>query len=262
VGRGIAAKLEARGIYTMGDVARTSLTDEELFYRLFGVNAELLIYHAWGYEPCTMEDIKAYKPDSTSLGSGQVLHCAYGYDKARLIVREMIDTLSLDLVEKGLCTDQIVLSVGYDIDNLKDGGFDGEVSLDFYGRRVPKMAHGTATLPRKSSSTKDLTDATLDLFDRIVDKKLSVRRINLTAGRLVKEDEYHAGEQLDMLSLLTDGDSAHEEREIKRKKERKIQSAVLDIKKKYGKNSIIKGMNLEDGATAKDRNEQIGGHKA
>lgn len=262
VGRGIAAKLEARGIYTMGDVARTSLTDEELFYRLFGVNAELLIDHAWGYEPCTMEDIKAYKPDSTSLGSGQVLHCAYGYDKARLIVREMIDTLSLDLVEKGLCTDQIVLSVGYDIDNLKDGGFDGEVSLDFYGRRVPKMAHGTATLPRKSSSTMELTNAALELFDKIVDKRLSVRRINLTAARLVKEGEYKAGEQLDILTLINGGDAAHEEREIRRKKERKIQSAVLDIKKKYGKNSIIKGMNLEDGATAKDRNEQIGGHKA
>lgn len=263
VGRGIASKLEERGLYTMGDVARASIGEaEEMLYRLFGVNAELLIDHAWGYEPCQMKDIKSYRPDNTSLGSGQVLHCAYGFDKARLIVREMIDTLSLDLVEKGLCTDQIVLTVGYDIENLEGSDFRGDVSVDFYGRRVPKGAHGTASLDYKTSSTKILTEKALDLFDRIVDRSLSVRRINLTAGRLASEADYRHAEQLDVFSLISGGDNAHEEKAKKRKKERKIQSAVLDIKKKYGKNSIIKGMNLEDGATAKDRNEQIGGHKA
>lgn len=272
VGHGYAKKLESVGIYTMGDVARCSIGEagsyynEDLLYKMFGVNAELLIDHAWGYEPCTIADIKAYKPESSSIYSGQVLHCAYTADKARLVVREMTDAMVLELVEKGLVTDQIVLTVGYDIDNLKDknisSSYHGEVTTDRYGRDVPKHAHGTGNIGHYTSSTKEILQTVSELYDRIVNPKLLVRRITIAACRLLDEKEAENNkpyEQMDMFSMLEDKDT-HEKEE--RAKEKKLQTAMIDIKKKFGKNAILKGMNFEDGATAKDRNGQIGGHKA
>lgn len=276
VGKGYAKSLEAQGIYTMGDVARCSVGDvnsyynEALLYRLFGVNAELLIDHAWGYEPCTIADIKAYKPASNSIGSGQVLKYPYSYDKALLVVKEMIDLLVLDLVDKGLVTDQIVLTVGYDVENLTDPeisrGYHGDVTTDFYGRKVPKHAHGTANLGRYTSSTKLIIDAVSELYESIVDKKLLVRRLNLSANRVVGEGDVKAisqtGEQINMFVDYDAIERQKEEENAKLKREKTMQMTVIDIKKKYGKNAIIKGMNLEEGATAKERNGQIGGHKA
>ena len=271
VGRGYARTLEANGMYTMGDVARCSLGDtrayynEELLYRLFGVNAELLIDHACGVEPGTISDIKAYKPSSNSISSGQVLHCPYTADKARLVVREMVDLMSLELVEKRLVTDQIVLTVGYDIDNLKGSAaedYHGEITTDHYGRRVPKHAHGTENLSRYTSSTKELMSAVSRLYDRIINKKLLVRRMTVAVCHVVSEDSAEAkgvGEQLDIFSVLEDDRIKKEKDDMKR--ERQLQTALIDIKKKHGKNSILKGMNFEEGATAKDRNSQIGGHK-
>ena len=275
VGRGYAKSLEAQGIYTMGDVARCSVGDvnsyynEALLYRLFGVNAELLIDHAWGYEPCTIADIKAYKPETNSLGSGQVLGCPYTYEKARLIVREMTDLLVLDLVDKGLVTDQIVLTVGYDIENLTNPEiskkYHGAVTTDYYGRKVPKHAHGTANVGRYTSSTKLILDAVTELYERIVDKNLLVRRLNITAARVIAESDVKdsgTGEQMSMFVDYGEIERKREEEEEKLKREKKMQKTVIDIKKKYGRNAILKGMNLEEGATAKDRNRQIGGHKA
>ena len=267
VGRGYAKKLEAHGMFTMGDIARRSLTDEDLLYKLFGVNAELLIDHAWGWEPCTMADVKAYQPESKSIGSGQVLQCPYSYDKARLVVREMADQLALDLVDKGLVTDQLVLTVGYDIENLKGEGrsYQGEVKTDRYGRAVPKHAHGTANLEEFTASTRRITAAALELFDRIIDRGLLVRRFYLTAARVVDEasaPDKKAFEQLDLFTdyAATQEQKAQEAAELER--EKKLQRAMLDIKRKFGKNAILKGMNLEEGATAKGRNETIGGHRA
>lgn len=268
IGRGYEKKLEANGLYTMGDIARCSLDNEELLYKLFGINAELLIDHAWGWEPCTMANIKAYKPTTNSIGSGQVLQCPYNFDKARLVAREMADALVLDLVDKGLVTDQITLTVGYDIDNLTDPtrrkSYHGPVTTDHYGRAVPKHAHGTGNLPRYTSSTKLVLQAVMELYDRIVDPGLLVRRLNLTANHVVTEADApkSAPEQLD---LFTDYEAArHQEarEEAELSREKKMQEAMLSIKKKYGKNAILKGMNLEDGATARERNQQIGGHKA
>ena len=265
VGGGYTRKLEAHGIYTMGDIARCSLTDEDLLYRLFGVNAELLIDHAWGWEPCTMADIKAYKPESKSVGSGQVLQCPYGYDKARLVVREMADQLALDLVDKGLVTDQLVLTVGYDIENLKGRTYQGEVTKDRYGRSIPKHAHGTANLEEYTASTRRIITAALELFDRIIDRELLVRRLYLTAARVTDEESAPDKKAAEQLDLFTDY-AAKQERETQEsadlEREKKLQRTMLDIKKKFGKNAILKGMNLEEGATAKSRNEQIGGHKA
>ena len=269
VGRGYSEKLEAHGLYTMGDIARASLkTDsplmgEELLYKLFGVNAELLIDHAWGIESCTMQDIKAYKPSSTSLGSGQVLHCGYDFDKAKLIVREMVDSLALDLVEKGLLTEKIVLTVGYDIENVKSG-YSGEIAKDYYGRAVPKHAHGTATVSEYTSSSRELTEATLDLFDRIVARDLLVRRLNICAIGVIKEEDFkHYGtRQVGIFDLIEDKNSQKEAKKVTRVRDKRVQSAVIDIKKRFGKNAIIKGMSLEEGATGTQRNEQIGGHKA
>ena len=272
VGRGIARKLEANGLYTMGDVARCSLGsrdafyNEELLYKLFGVNAELLIDHAWGWEPCTMAHIKAYKPQTNSISSGQVLTCPYTAKKARLIVQEMIDALALDLVDKQLVTDQIVLTVGYDVDNLLDPErrrrYHGEITIDGYGREVPKHAHGTSNLPEKTSSTKMLMHQTLELYDRIINMDLLVRRITICANRIlpasqVREEGYH---QLDLFSMMEQ--QTEEKRTIAADKEKKLQQAVLDIKKRYGKNAVLRGMNFKEGATARDRNKQIGGHKA
>ena len=267
VGRGYAAKLESCGIRTMGDIARCSLggpgcaCNEELLYKLFGVNAELLIDHAWGYEPCTIADIKAYKPQASSLGSGQVLHCPYTADKAGLVLREMTDLLVLDLVDKGLVTDQMVLTVGYDIDNLAGVGYHGTVTTDHYGRKIPKHAHGSINLGKFTSSTREILAAVSSLYDRIVDKDLLVRRLNIVANHVVTESEAGHAAPPEQLDLFTDPTEKARE-EVSLAREKRMQQAVLTIKKKFGKNAILKGMNLEEGATAKDRNKQIGGHRA
>ena len=270
VGRGYAKKLETYGIYTMGDVARCSEQNEELLYRLFGKNAELLIDHAWGWEPCTVEAVKAYRPESSSLGSGQVLQCPYDAEKAKLVVREMADALSLDLVEKRLVTDQIVITVGYDIENLTDPErrkkYRGEVVTDRYGRQIPKHAHGTENLESFTSSTQKVVEAASVLYDRIVDKNLLIRRMNITANNIVEEkDAPQKNNSYQQLDLFTDY-AAEEEQEkqeaLRLDRERKLQEATITIKKKFGKNAILKGMSLQEGATAKNRNEQIGGHKA
>lgn len=275
VGKGYAKKLEEHGLFTMGDIARCSigksneLYNEELLYKLFGINAELLIDHAWGYEPCTMEQVKAYKPETNSVCSGQVLHCPYDYEKAKLIVKEMTDQMVLDLVDKGLVTDQLVLTIGYDIENLSNPSlkyqYKGEVTIDRYGRKVPKHAHGTANLEKKTSSTRLITNAVMDLYDRIVDEHLLVRRITITANKLVDEKSVKQEDEYQQLDLFTDYEAQRKkqaEEEEKLERERRMQEAMLSIKKKFGKNAVLKGMNLEEGATAKDRNEQIGGHKA
>lgn len=268
VGKGYAKKLEERGIYTMGDVARCSLYDEDLLYKLFGINAELLIDHAWGWEPCTIADIKAYKPSTNSLSSGQVLKTPYYFHKAKLVTREMTELLVLDLVEKGLVTDQMVLTIGYDIENLTDKSiknmYKGEITTDFYGRKIPKHAHGTINLERQTSSSKLIVDAVMELFDRIVNRSLMVRRIAVAACKLERESAVNEP-QPEQLDLFTDYKELEEKRKVQEEslaKEKKMQEAVLSIKKKYGKNAILKGMNLEEGATAKERNGQIGGHKA
>ncbi|MFT4105185.1 MAG: DNA methylase [Lacrimispora sp.] len=275
VGRGYAKKLEEQGIFTMGDIARCSLgkpTDyynEDLLYRLFGINAELLIDHAWGWEPCTIADIKAYKPATNCIGSGQVLQCAYPFDKTKLIVREMTDLLVLDLVDKRLVTDQLVLTVGYDIENLTNPKIKklylGPITVDHYGRSVPKSAHGTANLGRQTSSTRLIMEAVTDLFERIADKNLLVRRVNVTANHVVDEGTVHQEDGFEQLDLFTDYEAVQAKKEAEEAelvREKNIQKAMLEIKKKYGKNAIIKGMNLEEGATSLDRNNQIGGHKA
>ncbi|MBQ4537538.1 MAG: DNA methylase [Lachnospiraceae bacterium] len=275
VGRGYQKKLEANGLFTMGDIARCSLGgsqdyyNEDLLYRLFGINAELLIDHAWGWEPVTMEQVKAYKPSTNSLSTGQVLHCAYDFQKGKLIVREMTDLLVLDLVEKRLLTDQMVLTVGYDIDNLTDPNicekYKGEVTVDPYGRRVPKHAHGTVNLEMHTSSTKLIIDAVMDLYDRIVNPNLLVRRITIVANHLVDESTVREKNSYEQLDLFTDYDALLKERETKKQaleKERKLQEAMLQVKKKYGKNAILKGTNLQEGAMTIERNRQIGGHKA
>jgi len=275
VGKGYAKKLEEQGLYTMGDIARCSLGksndyyNEDLLYKLFGINAELLIDHAWGWEPCTIADIKAYKPSTNSIGSGQVLHCAYTFDKAKLIVREMIDLLVLDLVDKRLVTDQLVLTVGYDIENLtspeKKKSYHGAITVDHYGRSVPKSAHGTINLDRQTSSTKLIIDAVTELYDRIVDKNLLIRRVNITANHVVDEANIQKADNFEQLDLFTNYDDMKkkkEEEEAELTREKKMQKTILEIKKKYGKNAIIMGMNLEEGATTLERNKQIGGHKA
>lgn len=275
VGTGYARKLEAHGLYTMGDIARCSIgkeTDyynEELLYKLFGVNAEILVDHAWGWEPCTIADVKAYKPENKSIVSGQVLQCPYEFEKARLVVREMADALALDLVDKGLVTNQIVLTVGYDIENLSDpkrrAGYKGPIATDHYGRKIPKHAHGTANLDRYSSSTKEIVRATLELYERIMDKNLLVRRLSITANRLISEADVPKQPTAEQLDLFTDYTAQEKQREAESaalEREKKMQKAMLDIKKKFGKNAILKGMNLEEGATARERNQTIGGHHA
>ena len=271
VGKGYAKKLEENGMFTLGDVALESMTErgEDRLYKLFGVNAELLIDHAWGWEPCTIAEIKKYKPSTNSLGSGQVLHCPYDNEKARLIVHEMTDLLVLDLVEKHLVTDQLVLTVGYDIENLTDPKiskyYTGPVTTDHYGRQIPQHAHGTVNLDRQTSSTRIIVEAMLGLFDRIVDKKLLVRRVNISANRVVSESSMSTSAPMEQMDLFTD----YEELERKQKaeqaaleRERKAQKAIIELRKKFGKNAVLKGMNLQEGATTKDRNEQVGGHKA
>jgi DNA polymerase V len=275
IGKGYAKKLESYGLLTMGDIARCSLgkpTDyynEDLLYTLFGINAELLIDHAWGWEPCTIADIKRYKPSTNSIGSGQVLHYAYTFDKAKLIVREMTDLLVLDLVDKKLVTDQLVLTVGYDIENLTNPeikkAYHGAITTDYYGRAVPKSAHGSANLGRQTSSTKLILNAVTTLFERIVDKNLLIRRVNITVNHVVDEKAVHKPnnfEQLDLFTDYADAQTKQESDEAGLAREKKVQKVILEIKKKHGRNAILKGMNLEEGATTVDRNKQIGGHKA
>ena len=275
VGRGYATKLEEHGMFTMGDVARCSIGkpherhNEDLLYKLFGINAELLIDHAWGWEPCTISDIKAYQPRANSISSGQVLQFPYAFDKAKLIVREMTDLLVLDLVDKGLVTDQMVLTIGYDIENLTNPeisrSYHGEVTVDHYGRKIPKQAHGTTNLSRQTSSTMLIMEAVMALFDRIVDKNLLVRRIYVIANRVVDEHSIGKKDTYEQLDLFTDYEAVQKQtaaEEAALAREKKIQEAVIEIKKKYGKNAVLKGMNLEEGATTASRNRQIGGHKA
>lgn len=267
VGKGYAEKLANMGLYSMGDIARRSLDaqGEKELYRVFGVNAELLIDHAWGYEPCTMETIKAYRPASTSVSSGQVLHCPYTNEQARLIVWEMADQMILDLVAKKLMTSQIVLDVGYDIKNIAKG-YTGPVHIDHYGRRVPKPAHGTVSLKKHSSSTKELLHETLALYDRIVSPTLMVRRITITMGKLIDEDSAtKQDEDVVQFDLFSDTEKEAKESEAAEhaeQKEKSLQHAMIAIKNKFGKNAILKAANLKEEARAIARNSEIGGHKA
>ena len=268
VGKGYAKKLEENDMFTMGDVARMSLENEDLLFKLFGVNAEFLIDHAWGYEPCTILQAKKYKPATNSISQGQVLHSPYNYNNAKLIVKEMADNLSLELVQKKLLTSQIVLTIGYDIDNLTNpkilSKYDGEITTDMYGRKIPKHSHGTINIDHKTSSTKIIMEEVIKLFDRIVNPILLVRRINLTACNLIDERNYVEDKKSEQLNLFTNYQLEEEKKEEQRKdeqNEKKIQKTLLELKNKYGKNSILKGINYLDGATAKDRNEEVGGHK-
>ena len=267
VGKGYAKKLEQNGIYTMGDIARCSVENEEKLYKLFGINAEFLIDHAWGYEPVKIEDIKSYTPTTNSLSSGQVLHCPYDYERTKLIVKEMADSLVLDLVEKRLVTNQIVLTIGYDIENLINlaiaNNYNGEVTIDRYGRSVPKHAHGTINLKEYTSSTIDILKAVEDLYERIINKKLLTRRITIVANNVIREEKIPKKnfQQLDLFMDYKKIEQQNKEKESKRKKENNLQHAVLDIKRKYGKNAILRGMNFEEGGTMRERNKQIGGHK-
>jgi len=272
VGGGYARKLAQYGLFTMGDVARCSLGQpgmrhsEDLLYKLFGVNAELLIDHAWGWEPCTMADIKSYRPSSSSLSTGQVLHCPYPYDKARLIVQEMMEQLSLDLLEKELVTDQVVLVIGYEhLTGQELQTFDGSIVTDHYGRKVPKHANGSRNLCRPTASARLLGAAVLDIFDRIVNPALFVRRINVVASRTSRETDVPLHPPFEQLDLFTDYEAEMRRREAEDAlllRERSCQKAVLEIRRRFGKNAILRGMNLQEGATAMDRNRQIGGHKA
>ena len=275
VGRGYAKKLEQHGIFTMGDVARCSVGNpmdahnEELLYNLFGINAELLIDHAWGWEPCTIADIKAYRPSSNSIGGGQVLEEPYDYEHTRLVVREMADQLALDLVAKRLMTKQLVLTVGYDIENINDKErrqqYRGEVTIDRYGRKIPKHARGTENLEKYTSSSKKIVTAVLSLFDRIVDKNLLTRRLTLSAENVKSEDDVNREKPFVQLDLFSDPVAELEQEKQEEqllKRERRQQEMILSIKEKFGKNSILKGMNLQKGATARNRNSKIGGHKA
>ena len=267
VGKGIADKLEKNGLYTMGDVARCSLNNENLLYKLFGVNAELLIDHAWGWEPTTIEEVKAYKPERNSISSGQVLHSPYKYENAKLIVREMIDLLSLDLTDKHLVTKQLVLDIGYDIENLTNPAikkmYNGEITIDNYGREFPKHSHGTINLDYNTSSSKVLSKKCIELYDRRVNKNLLIRKINITACNIIDADIVEKEVVHEQLNLFSSSDDSEQKIEDKKrqKEDNKLQHVLLDIKNKYGKNSILKGMNLEEGGTTIDRNNQVGGHK-
>lgn len=269
VGKGYSKRLESNNMFTMGDVARCSIKNENLLYKLFGVNAELLIDHAWGYEPCTMKEVKEFKPSTNSISLGQVLHCPYNYEQTKLIVKEMTDLLVLDLVDKHLITNQLVLTIGYDIENLVNSSikntYDGEITIDRYGRKIPKHAYGTINIEEKTSSTKVIMEKIEELYERIINKKLLVRRIYVVANNVVNEEEYEKEKpKQGQISLFVDYKKQEREKIQKmkdRKEENSLQHAILDIKKKYGKNAIIKGMNLEKDGTTIQRNAQIGGHK-
>lgn len=265
IGGGYARSLGCYGMFTMGDVARCSIKNEELLFRLFGINAELLIDHAWGREPCTIDDIKAYRPQSQSLSSGQVLSRPYEFEEAKLIAREMTELLALDMVDKKLLTDQIVLTVGYDVENLKDDSrqYSGEIKVDHYRRKVPKQAHGSQNIGRFTSSSTLIMKAVMELFERIVDRKLLVRRMYIVANHIATEDEINTAGSDGQMNLFGDifAEKQAEENE-KLNREKAIQKTVLRLHKRFGKNSVLKGMNLKEGATSIERNGQIGGHKA
>ena len=268
VGKGYASKLEAAGMYTMGDVARMSVKNEDLLYRMFGINAELLIDHAWGWEPCSIADIKSYRPENSSISSGQVLQDPYEHDKAKLVVREMTDILALALVEKRIVTDQLTLNIAYDVLNLTDPErrqkYTGAIKTDSYGRQAPKDAHGSINLPRHTSSAKIIIDHMIQLFDRVTDPALLVRKITIGANHILNENDVpeEVQEQPDLFAdhEALEKQKAAEDAELA--KERRLQDALLSIKKQFGKNAVLKAMSLQDGATAKDRNQQVGGHKA
>jgi len=275
VGKGYSTKLAERGIFTMGDIARCSIGgsnsyyNEDLLYNLFGINAELLIDHAWGYEPCTIADIKSFKPQRNSISNGQVLQSPYTAEKGKLIAREMTDLLVLDLVDKGLVTDQMVLTVCYDIENLEEkagkNAYKGSVTTDMYGRKAPKPAHGSINLNTKTSSSKLIINAISELYDRIVDKNLTVRKLYVVANNVTYESVVKEEESVVQCDLFTDYDELFrkkQEEEAELQKEKQIQKAVIKIKKRFGKNAVLKGMNLEEGATTIERNGQVGGHKA
>lgn len=263
VGRGISRKLEANGMMTMGDVARRSLTNEMQLFKLFGVNAELLIDHAWGYEPVGMKDVKAYKPSSKSFSSGQVLAEPYTFDKARVVVREMADSMALKLVDKGLVTSHVGLSVNYDVENLaQEKNYDGEVATDWYGRKVPRFAHGAVAL-EPTSSSRAITKAILGIYDDNVDRKLLVRRLTVVVGSLVARDSVKQAKevQLDLFADHEAEERRQKERKAKAERENRMQKAALTIQKRFGKNAILRGTDFEEGATLRDRNSQVGGHK-
>lgn len=264
VGRGIGKRLESVGIYTMGDIAKCSLGsdsefyNENLLYKLFGINAELLIDHAWGWEPCTIDDVKSYKPDTKSISSGQVLTRPYSFDETAVIVREMAELLALDLVDKKVTTNQIILTLNYDTENIKNG-YNGEITVDGYGRKIPKHAHGTGNINRLTSSSKLVVNAAMDVFYRIADRSLSVRKVNICANHITDENKTES--DIVQLDLFTDYSKIKAEEDAL-KKERSLQNAMLRIQKRYGKNAILKGTNLQDCATTVERNNQVGGHKA
>ena len=259
VGKGYCKKLNDHNMYTMGDVCRCSINNVNLLFKLFGVNAELLIDHAWGYEPCTISMIKKYKPQSNSLTSGQVLHCAYDFFKARLIVREMIDLLALEMVEKEVVSDCLTLTIGYDINSPN---YDGEYSIDRYGRSVPKSAHGTIRMPYKTSFSKIIMNKAMELYDKIVNRGLLIKRINICVNNVVSYDSVKDLDHYEQIDIFSNFDDVCDDNtRVDEENENKLQHVMLDIKKKYGKNSILKAMNLSDGATTIDRNKQIGGHK-
>ncbi|MDO5341673.1 MAG: DNA methylase [Bacteroidia bacterium] len=269
IGRGIARKLEYYGMHTMGDVARQSVKDEEILYKIFGINAELLIDHAWGWEPCTIDYVKKYKPETNSISSGQVLSCAYDTKKARVVVREMTDAIALSLVEKHLVTDQIVLTISYDAESLTNPNirakYTGETTTDRYGRQTPKHAHGTANLDRQTSSSRLIVDATMNLYDKIINQNLLVRYINVTASHVIDESKAERKNATADIDLFTDYDELEKKSRVEEEalaKEHKMQETIIDLKRRFGKNAILKGTNFEDGATAIERNKQIGGHKA
>ena len=269
IGHGTASRLESRGMRTLGDVARMSVQNEEVLYRLFGIKAELLIDHAWGWEPVTVPDIKAYRPESNSLSSGQVLKEPYDFEKAKIVAKEMTDMLVLSLTEKHLMTDQMVLHVGYDTVNLatpeQKRAYKGPTKINHYGREVPKSGHGSVNLGKYSSSSNLIIEAVADLFDRVVDRNLFIRRINVTANHVLNETEVPQApaeeEQLDLFESSAERKQKQEEEQAKLDKEKRLQRAILDIKKKMGKNAMLRGMNLLEGATAKERNQQVGGHR-
>ena len=269
IGKGISQKLEAMQLFTLGDVARASLNPycEDRLYKTFGVNAELIIDHAWGWEPVTVEDIRQYRPSTSSISSGQVLQCPYDFEKGRLIVREMTELLVLDLVRKHVVTKQIVLDIGYDRESLegeRGRKYTGSVVMDPYGRKIPKAAHGTGNMDGYTSSTHVIMSAVLDVYDRVVHKDLLIRRVNVTACNLVSETEIPE-EQPEQLDMFTDYEALEQEkkaRQLAEEKERRLQNVTLAIQDRYGKNAVLKGMNLMEGGTTIARNGQIGGHKA
>lgn len=263
IGNGYQKKLSDSYLYTMGDIARCSLQNEDKLYRLFGVNAELLIDHAWGWEPCTIADIKAYRPENHSISQGQVLSCPYSHSKARLIVKEMTDQLVLDLVEKGLAADQVTLTVGYDGASVPDD-YHGILQKDRYGKKIPKQAHGSRKLEYTTDSFQEILKAVLELFDQITDEKLMVRRMYVVANHVIPAAEVPVERpvQLNLFEDATAIQQAQEHRKMALEREHRLQKTLLAIKGRYGKNAILKGMNFQEGATARERNGQVGGHRA